>query len=70
MKIECPFCNAPTRIDLPLTGEPLPELLDRIEKIIVEATLKRTYGNQTSAAKDLGMPKHALRHLIKKHGLK
>lgn len=69
MRIECPLCGQPADMLMPLEL-PLPDLLDAIEKYIVERTLERSYNNQTYAARDLKIPFHAIRHLIKKHDLK
>jgi DNA-binding NtrC family response regulator len=67
VNFDCPFCERPTTLVL---NEPLPDLLDSIEKQIVIAALEQTHNNQTYAAQRLKIPFHAIRHLIKKHGLK
>lgn len=55
---------------LPSDGLKLHEYLNAVEKKMVEEALSRVGGSQTKAAELLGMPVHALRHLISKHGLK
>ena len=55
---------------LPADGLKLHEYLNGVEKKMVEEALARVGGSQTKAAELLGMPVHALRHLVSKHGLK
>jgi DNA-binding NtrC family response regulator len=54
---------------LPSDGLHLPTHLNLLEKSFVEEALRRTNGNQTSAAELLQIPVHALRHLLDKHDL-
>jgi hypothetical protein len=44
--------------------------LDQLEKTYVLEALRRTNGNQTSAAELLRMSVRSLRHLLDKHGIR
>lgn len=61
-----------------MTDEPithtftLPEggvVLNEVEKSFIEQALARTYGNQSAAAKLLGISRYAFRHRGEKYGL-
>jgi len=69
----CADGRASTRVPdvvLPAKGLYLPAFLDSLEKEYVEQALTRCGGNQTKAAELLQIEVHAIRHLLKKHGLK
>jgi two-component system, NtrC family, response regulator PilR len=65
---------SPTRINselqLPEDGINLTAHLDQLEKTYVLEALRRTDGNQTSAAELLRMSVRSLRHLLDKHGIR
>jgi Nif-specific regulatory protein len=50
-------------------GQSLPELVDDLERRMVRDALLRTRGNQSSAAKELGMTEQSIRYRIRKYGL-
>ena len=52
----------------PSEGLHLPSQLDQLERSYVEEALRRSAGDQIGAAAMLGIPLHALRHLLDKHG--
>jgi two-component system response regulator PilR (NtrC family) len=54
---------------LPACGTHLPSYLDKIEKELVTESLDRCAGDQSLAAELLQIPKHAMKHLLEKHGL-
>jgi DNA-binding NtrC family response regulator len=45
------------------------ELLDRIERLLIVEALRRSQGNQTHAARLLGMPRPTLHARMQKHGM-
>jgi DNA-binding NtrC family response regulator len=47
-------------------ARPLPDMLDEIERRAIEEALERSKGNQSSAAKALGITEQALRYRLKK----
>src|SRR3989440_1067365 len=57
-------------LQLPDEGINLTAHLDQLEKTYVLEALKRTDGNQTSAADLLKMSVRSLRHLLDKHGIR
>jgi two-component system, NtrC family, response regulator PilR len=57
-------------LQLPEDGINLTAHLDQLEKTYVLEALKRTDGNQTSAADLLKMSVRSLRHLLDKHGIR
>src|SRR6184192_1552763 len=57
-------------LQLPDDGINLTAHLDQLEKTYVLEALKRTDGNQTSAADLLKMSVRSLRHLLDKHGIR
>src|SRR5213078_1023012 len=57
-------------LQLPDEGINLTAHLDQLEKTYVLEALKRTDGNQTSAAELLKMTVRSLRHLLDKHGIR
>src|SRR5689334_21207962 len=57
-------------LELPAEGINLTAHLDQLEKSYVLEALKRTDGNQTSAADLLKMSVRSLRHLLDKHGIR
>ena len=58
------------RVELPPGGLDLPETMNELEREYVVEALQQTDGNQTHAAKLLGIPVHSMRHLLDKHGLR
>jgi two-component system response regulator PilR (NtrC family) len=56
--------------ELPEEGINLTAHLDQLEKTYVMEALRRTEGNQTSAAQLLQMSVRSLRHLLDKHGVR
>lgn len=56
--------------DLPADGMDLIAHLDQLEKTYVLEALRKTDGNQTSAASLLKMSVRSLRHLLDKHGIR
>ena len=56
--------------ELPADGINLTAHLDQLEKNYVLEALRRTEGNQTSAAELLKMSVRSLRHLLDKHGIR
>jgi len=44
-------------------------LLEKIEKFLIQKALSETKGNQVQAAKLLGISRNTLRHRIEKYGL-
>lgn len=46
------------------------KLLDQIEPPLIEETLRYTDGNQSHAAKILGITRNTLRTRIRRHGIK
>jgi len=67
MNLPCPICEHEAELSL---VEGLPAILNRIERAIIVAALKRRRNNRTYAAQDLRIPVHTLRHLVEKHNLK
>jgi two-component system response regulator PilR (NtrC family) len=59
-----------SELHLPDEGINLTAHLDQLEKTYVLEALKRTDGNQTSAADLLKMSVRSLRHLLDKHGIR
>src|SRR5437667_2984042 len=57
-------------LEIPADGINLTAHLDQLEKRYVLEALRRTEGNQTSAADLLQMSVRSLRHLLDKHGLR
>ena len=57
-------------LELPHHGINLTAHLDQLEKTYVLEALKRTDGNQTSAADLLKLSVRSLRHLLDKHGIR
>ena len=57
-------------LELPADGINLTAHLDQLEKRYVLEALRRTEGNQTSAADLLRMSVRSLRHLLDKHGIR
>lgn len=55
----CPFVLPPDGVDL-----------DAVEKGLLEQALQRASGNQSAAARLLGITRYALRYRLEKHGLK
>ena len=53
----------------PEEGKTLKENLEMMEKALIEKALQHTGGNQTRAAKDLGISRVWLRKKMEKHGL-
>jgi two-component system response regulator PilR (NtrC family) len=56
--------------EFPETGVNLTAHLDQLEKTYILEALRRTNGNQTSAAELLGLSVRSLRHLLDKHGIR
>ena len=48
-------------------GELYRNILDVVEKILLEAVLEKTFGNQLKAAKILGINRNTLRSKIKRY---
>jgi two-component system response regulator PilR (NtrC family) len=67
---EQPAANGSHPESLPADGLHLPTHLNKLEKELVEESLRRCGNNQTRAAELLKIPVHALRHLLDKHGLR
>ena len=62
---------SPKREDLPdVSGLPLPERLEKIERQAIMAALEKTRYNRTAAAKLLGVSFRALRYRIERLGIK
>jgi two-component system response regulator PilR (NtrC family) len=59
-----------SELELPKDGINLTAHLDQLEKTYVLEALRRTDGNQTSAAELLKMSVRSLRHLLDKHGIR
>jgi len=59
-----------SELELPSDGLNLTAHLDQLEKTYVLEALRRTDGNQTSAADLLKMSVRSLRHLLDKHGIR
>src|SRR5437899_1367931 len=59
-----------SQLELPGDGIDLTAHLDQLEKTYVFEALRRTEGNQTSAAELLKMSVRSLRHLLDKHGIR
>lgn len=68
LQFQCPVCFNMTMADLDVL-EDLPTLMDRIEKTIVLAVWEKNGRNGAATARDLKIPFHAFRHLLKKHDL-
>ena len=68
LQFECPVCKNMTMADLDRMDD-LPTLMDKVEKAIVLTVWEKNARNGAATAADLRIPYHALRHLIKKHGL-
>jgi DNA-binding NtrC family response regulator len=51
------------------SGRPLLEQIEELERLQIEKALTRTRGNQTRAARELGLTEHSLRYRIRKYGL-
>jgi nitrogen regulation protein NR(I) len=51
-------------------ARPHERLLDEVDRLLVSAALRRTKGNQTHAAKLLGLPRPTLHAKIQKHNLR
>lgn len=45
------------------------EMVESLEKSLIEAALKRTFGNQLKAAKILGINRNTIREKIKRLGI-
>ena len=56
--------------EFPESGVNLTAHLDQLEKTYVLEALRRTSGNQTSAADLLSLSVRSLRHLLDKHGIR
>ncbi len=56
--------------EFPEEGVNLTAHLDQLEKTYILEALRRTNGNQTSAADLLGLSVRSLRHLLDKHGIR
>lgn len=54
---------------VPVTFEPLQSVLDRVEKLHVEAALQQAKGNKTTAAKLLGLSRVALNSRLSSFGI-
>ncbi len=69
----CPGITASEATETEPSGEmPLPEQglhLEHVERGWIRQALERTEGNQTQAAKLLGLTRYALRYRMEKHGL-
>jgi two-component system response regulator PilR (NtrC family) len=59
-----------SELELPSEGINLTAHLDQLEKTYVLEALRRTDGNQTTAADLLKMSVRSLRHLLDKHGIR
>src|SRR3989475_2129815 len=59
-----------SELGLPSDGIDLTAHLDQLEKTYILEALRRTDGNQTSAANLLKMSVRSLRHLLDKHGIR
>ena len=55
-------------IALPVEGS-LPDTVEELEKAMVRRALDRAKGNQTQAAKLLGISRDTMRYRMRKHGL-
>jgi DNA-binding protein Fis len=49
---------------------PHEQLLDEVDRLLISEALRRTKGNQTHAAKLLGLPRPTLHAKIQKHNLR
>ncbi len=65
---ESPISYIPTLKDL--HGKSMKEFLEEIERQLVIQALNLSNGNQIQAAKILNEPRHIVRYLVKKHGIK
>ena len=46
-----------------------PDVLGQMEKALLKAAIDGAHGNQSAAARILGITRYALRYRMKKHGL-
>jgi DNA-binding NtrC family response regulator len=58
--------NIPLHLD---AAQPLDKRLERLEQEIIKRTLEECHGNQTQAAKKLGLKRSSLQYKIQKYGL-
>ncbi len=61
---------APAAPPVPLSGRPLPEQLDAVERQAILDALEQTHYNRTAAAKLLGITFRALRYRMERLGIK